>query len=53
MSICGDNFFCLFDIAATGEADIGMTTLGGIVEYEEILELQIASMKRCMMYASF
>ena len=53
MSVCGDNFFCLFDIAATGEMDIGMTTLGGTVVYEEILELQITSMKRCMVYVSF
>ena len=51
MSICGDNFFCLFDIAATGETDIGMTTLRGAEEYEEILELQIPSM--ISLYALF
>ena len=43
-SICGDNFFCLFDVAATGEVDIGRTTLAVADEYEEILEQQIPSM---------
>ena len=42
-SICGDNFFCLFDIAATGVMDIGLSTLTGNIEYEDILEQQIPS----------
>ena len=43
-SLCGDNFFCIFDIAATGEINVGLSTLVGSKEYEQILELQIPSM---------
>ena len=46
-NICGDNFFCLFDIAATGRTDIGLSTLVGSDEYDEILSLRIPSKACC------
>ena len=49
-SICGGNFFCLFDIAATGRTDIGLSTLVGSEEYDEILEQQIPSKLKYHMY---
>ena len=39
--LCGDDLFCLFDIAATGLVDIGISTVETGNTYEEILELQI------------
>ena len=42
--LCGDNFFCLFDIATTEDIYIGLSTLLRCEEYREILELQIPSM---------
>ena len=37
--ICGDDPFCLFDIAATGRTDIGLTTLQGNIEFEVIANI--------------
>lgn len=39
VSICGGDQFCLFDIAATGRTDIGLTTLMGSLEFEMIANI--------------
>ena len=36
--LCGDDIFCLFDVAATGNIDIGLSTL---TVGEEIQELSL------------
>ena len=38
-AICGDDPFCLFDVAATGRTDIGLTTLQGNIEFEVIANI--------------
>ena len=48
-TLCGDDVFCLYDIAATGRAEIGMSTLQGGQEFEELIELS----KQSMFYAKF
>ncbi len=35
--MCQGNEYCLFDIAATGDTSIGMTTLAGVQELEAIV----------------
>ena len=40
-ALCGDDIFCLFDVAATGDMDIGVSTLEGGREIQEITEIQI------------
>ena len=42
--VCGNDTFCMFDVASTGRTDIGLTTLNAGREYEEILELLLPSM---------
>ena len=37
--ICGDDQFCLFDIAATGTLDIGMATMSGVRDFDMIVDL--------------
>ncbi len=37
--ICGSDVFCLFDIAATGRTDVGLGTLNGGLEFDQILQL--------------
>ncbi len=37
--ICGTDVFCLFDIAATGRTDVGLGTLNGGLEFDQILQL--------------
>ena len=39
--LCGNDPFCLFDIAATGRVDIGLSTLQGSQEFEEIEEISL------------
>ena len=39
--LCGDDPFCLFDIAATGRVDIGLSTLQGSQEFEQIEEISL------------
>lgn len=39
--ICGNDQFCLFDIAATGRTDVGLSTLEGSQNFEMILQLSI------------
>ena len=38
-SVCGNNTFCLYDIAATGSMEIGLSTLDGSNQYDEIVQL--------------
>lgn len=38
-SICGNDQFCLFDIATTGRTDIGLSTLLGGIELEMITNI--------------
>ena len=35
--MCGDDFFCRFDIATTESTDVGLSTLTGSQEFEEIV----------------
>jgi hypothetical protein len=37
--MCKNDSFCLFDIAATGRVDIGLSTLSGSIEFERIVKL--------------
>ncbi len=41
--ICGDDQFCRFDIAATKNEDIGMSTMMDLREYNAIEELSTPS----------
>ena len=41
--ICGDDAFCLFDIAATGRTDIGLATVVGSQTFDDIVALSTAS----------
>ena len=36
---CGDDTFCIFDVATTGRMDIGMSTLNGSQDFEELVML--------------
>lgn len=40
---CGDDEFCLFDIAATKRVDIGAATMQGGEEFDRIVEMSIPS----------
>ena len=42
-SICNGDQFCLFDIAATGREDVGMSTQIGGQALEEIIEISAPS----------
>ncbi len=37
--ICGDDEFCRFDIAATKNEDIGMSTMMGIKDFDVVVAL--------------
>ena len=37
--LCKNDTFCLYDIAATGRVEIGMTTLKGSEDFENLIEL--------------
>lgn len=39
METCGDDIFCLFDVAATGRMDIGLSSLNDNQDYNEIVNL--------------
>ena len=41
--ICGDDEFCLFDVAATKKVEIGMATMEGGQAFDEIVEMSIPS----------
>lgn len=40
-AICGGDQQCLFDVAATGQVEIGQSTRDIGLEYEEIMQIQI------------
>ena len=41
--LCGDHKFCLFDVAATGNIDLGLSTLQTSQEIEELERLSLPS----------
>ena len=41
--VCGDDTFCLFDVAATKTLDIGKATMEGGNDFEEIVEMAVPS----------
>ena len=41
IDLCSGDEFCLYDIAATSDVDIGMSTLEGSQNYEEIVNFSI------------
>ena len=41
---CGDNALCLFDIAATGDVEIGSSTMHSVQEQEKLKALFVQSM---------
>ena len=43
-ALCGGDLFCLFDVAATGSMDIGLSTLEGGQEFERIMQFSIPGM---------
>ena len=40
---CGNNKLCIFDIAATGDVAIGISTMESLKEYEKLKELFLPS----------
>ena len=42
-ALCGGDVFCLFDIAATGDTDLGLSTLRTSQEIEKLEELSLPS----------
>lgn len=40
-TICGDDVFCRYDIAATGRVDVGRATLEGNMELERIINISL------------
>ena len=38
MELCKGDEFCLYDFATTGSMEIGLSTLNGSVNYEEMVE---------------
>ena len=41
--LCGDDIFCLFDIAATGNTELGLSTLHTSQEIERLEKLSLPS----------
>ena len=42
-ALCGNDSFCLFDVAATGRLDIGLSTLSGSRDVELVIQLSLPS----------
>ena len=42
--VCGDDKYCLFDVAATKKVEIGMATMEGGENFEAIVEMSVPSM---------
>ena len=40
---CGEDEFCLFDIAATRRVEIGMATMQGGEDFDRIVEMSVPS----------
>ena len=43
MDVCGDDQFCLYDIATTGRIEIGLSTLDGSRNFDKIVNLSYPS----------
>ena len=41
--VCGDDEYCLFDIAATKKVEIGMATMKGGENFDMIVEMSVPS----------
>ena len=41
--VCGENEYCLFDIAATKNVDIGMATMQGVESFDTMVEMAAPS----------
>ena len=39
METCGGDVFCLYDVATTGRMDIGLSTLNGSQDFDELVKL--------------
>ena len=48
--LCSDDPFCLFDIAATGRVDIGLSTLQGSQDFQQIVEISLPGTHSYMLY---
>ena len=48
MQACGDDVFCLFDVATTNRMDIGLSTLDGSQSFDELVKLSYPSMYVCV-----
>ena len=48
MEICGDDQFCVFDIAATEREEVGMSTMQGNLDLEMITQLSQPGLCVCM-----
>jgi len=46
--LCSNDPFCLFNIAATGRDDIGLTTLQGSQEFQQLVEISLPGTYRYM-----
>ena len=53
VDICGDNQFCLFDVAATKNEDIGMATMQGVRDFDTVVELAEPSKLKILVLALF
>ncbi len=42
-TICGDDTFCLFDVAATKNIEIGVATMNGGENFDAIVEMAVPS----------
>lgn len=42
-AVCGDDEFCLFDIAATKKVEIGMSTMQGGEDFDNYVEMSVPS----------
>ncbi len=39
--VCGNDEYCLFDIAATNNVEIGMATMRGVESFDEMVEMAV------------
>ena len=47
---CNNDTFCLYDIATTGRMDIGLSTLDGSRNFDEIVQLSYPSKEWCFLF---
>ena len=48
--ICGDNEFCLFDISATKNDEIAISTMEGVVDFDNLVEVAEPSESLMIIY---